>query len=225
MLVVNCKTWDDFRSRLLVFASRPRATRDSFAFRGHADSAWKMETTLDREYPNLKPLEREQALKRLLADFASEILGVERTSQAAMANDRLELLGRHHGLPTTVIDWTRSPYVAAYFAFEGTVRPSSDMVSVWCFDKRKIGYDVVLETIELMTENIRAIEQRGVFIRVPHGVMVEQALGAGLTKFTIPYGERALALADLDSMLITRRALFRDYDSAAKTAIIRESLR
>ena len=49
---------------------------------------------------------------------------------------RLEF-GRHYGIPSPLIDFSRSPYVAAYFAFAG-VRPyelkRGDRCAVYCLN-------------------------------------------------------------------------------------------
>lgn len=40
---------------------------------------------------------------------------------------------RHYGVPTRLLDWSQSPYVAAYFALEGS---RTDNGEIWAFDQR-----------------------------------------------------------------------------------------
>lgn len=228
MLTIACGDWADFKSRLSRYARLSRVVRDNFIFRGHRDSAWKLQSTFDRGFGHLRVFEQAAKLKRLLHEFARELYGLEATD-VVEDSERLELLGRHHGLPTTVLDWSRSPYVAAYFAFEAEAAPPSGLVAVWSFDRRQLSRssvagDVLIDDMSLVGDNVRAIQQRGVFLRLPVGASADDALAAGLVKYTIPHAERRIALSDLDEMMITARALFRDRDGAARTALIRESL-
>lgn len=228
MYTIECPTWAAFKEHLLRYAALSRAVRDKFIFRGHRDSAWRLESTLDRQFAHLNVLERTSNLKRLLQAFAEELSGID-GRDVIKESERLELIGRHHGLPTTVLDWSKSPYVAAYFAFESEQAPPSALVTIWCFDQRELSAsavagDVIINDMSLLHDNVRAIQQRGVFLRLPVGVVAEDALATGLWKYTIPHSERILALSDLDEMLITAKSLFRDRDAAARTVIIRESL-
>lgn len=92
---------------------------NNFIFRGHADSSWKLESTLERVIG--KKWSTDQA--RNFEDYSLNLF----KSKYHIYNDsehepksKLAWLSimQHYGVPTRLIDFTESPYVALYFALE-----------------------------------------------------------------------------------------------------------
>ena len=89
-----------------------------FVFRGQQSNEWKLNTSYDRYWAG-RPLHDEFFVKRMVAQFRS---GVTRLGlSTSPGSDQLAWLeyARHHGLPAPLLDFSWSPFVALFFAFDG----------------------------------------------------------------------------------------------------------
>src|SRR6476620_9957842 len=108
------KSWQDFLGGFIAeYHSLPAARQQQLIFRGHADARWSLRATLDRYRTFDSSSHRADCLDRLIRQFRQQALSLAANIRAR-TDLEWELLGRHHGLPTTVLDFTYSPYVAAY---------------------------------------------------------------------------------------------------------------
>ena len=142
-------TWEVFRSILLGLFKTSADERRRWLFRGQSQSAWPLLSTFDRRYATDGLGERGKAIALLLREFRTECVrsGLSSAVQSdAYFDPALEMLARHHGLPSPLIDFTTSPYVAAYFAFSGERRDGT--VAVWSFDRSKITPDDPVEVVD-----------------------------------------------------------------------------
>lgn len=225
MIVRTCKDWSQFDKRLAEFFKKPALDRQRFIFRGQSDARWPLRTTLDR-FVLQHGVVREDAAGRLLSEFCVEAIGL-----GVDVPDNLThqiLLARHHGLPSPMMDWTRSPFIAAFFAFHDPAfraDPTPRDAAIWCIDLGDFFSHTDPESIEVIDDwtsiklNPRAIEQQAVFLHVKSDIpAIELLPDPTIRKFVIPASERKNVLQRLDSMRITSRSLFRTLDSAALTA-------
>jgi hypothetical protein len=227
MAVQQLNSWREFKETLNEYWDLPSSRRRQFIFRGQGDAEWKLSCSLDSHRSFRSDAERSDVIAHLIKEFKRETRGL--LGERCMNDLEWELLGRHHGLASTILDWTESPYVAAFFAFSNaylSVAHSSDdrHVAIWVLDRerflhRDIREIEVIDDDNALAFNPRAIEQRGLFLRIRSAATpVEELLGDSLLRFEIPLSERKAALGELDEMLLNSRTLFRDFGGAASTA-------
>jgi hypothetical protein len=158
-------------------------------------------------------------------------------------------LGQHFGLATPLLDWTRSPYAGAYFAFIGGMPPKGENArAIYALDANAVdqkngqiatglsmesGRAPLLQVLDsLSNENARLVSQRGLFTRAPIGTSVEKWVSQNfegseepvLLKILLPNDERITCLKTLERMNINHTSLFPDLTGASHATNLRVEL-
>src|SRR5271166_2905203 len=135
VLTEKAETWDEFLAWMNELLGQ-------WCFRGQRDASWNLDTSLDRavfrEYSSENisgyyHLNRQKVIDELLFRFQQQAHQyVPKLPSRDDLGSWLALM-QHYGVPTEFLDWTKSPYVALYFAFEEKP-PKEEGCSLWAID-------------------------------------------------------------------------------------------
>ena len=247
-------SWRDFCDLIAVRHSNCPA----LIYRGQGRAEWPVLSALDRleqlhptrrnlhgsnpPHFDFPPTDRATHLKT----FQTAVLGKRGENPPALGEDDWWALAQHHGLATPLLDWTLSPFVALFFAFEcGTIVDSDGRVSEprkravfalssGCIADRRAanGDDPPKPLLPLVEIGKRIVNQAGLFLKMPPGCDLEKyvrqhfpnecseklrmAARCILEKITIDNHDRIGCIKYLNKMNINRMSLFPDIDGAAK---------
>lgn len=134
MRTIEISQWKDFLGHLV-----PRDGFRSWLFRGQADARWPLVSSLTRYLTTYGLKDRtadwpalEARILRVFKRKAHLLL-----SHVPRDDDDFQWLAimQHHGAPTRLLDFTWSPWVAAFFALERSV---AEKAAVWAIHPKQV---------------------------------------------------------------------------------------
>jgi len=243
--IIQCDSWDDFQKKV-KFTSGPFGKR---VFRGQRDSAWKLQSKWDRYKEQKEKLDpskvaiygRNDTPESFLEAFKEHYTGNAYFNTSLLSDEQWMALGRHHGLLTPLLDWTKSPYVAAYFSYNEYL-PKDDQLG--CLNPLPIEYeDACVAIWEIPLKSVlanfaefkvvysrndaayRQKAQSGLFTLLDHSLnltldefLKEKNYQHIIKKYLIPIKETIIVMHDLHLMNINESTMFPDADGAANQA-------
>jgi hypothetical protein len=228
-------------------------------FRGQRSSSWRLETTLEqvrkrmlyRDYYQIIDKIRPQIESLMNTDWSIPpypdverlVTNYDELSLALWAGDRpayayMAYL-RHHGFPSPLLDWSRSLYVAAYFAFANACKHGDESVAIFVLCGRNFA---------VSGNQMNVMYRFGPYVKTHRRHVLQQSeytvclsfhdewrfenydclfedghrQQAFCWKFTVPTTERSKVLALLDQYNLNAFSLFSSEESLMESLANRE---
>lgn len=153
----DVNTWEEYERAVRTITEYNKKSLSPLLFRGHDDADWRLQTTLERrgiqkcsvdEYyksilrckPEIETFtglswdsSKIDKVFELLNDYDSFSCTLDGLCEGGVPGGEYMAYLRHHGFPSPLLDWSRSPFVAAFFAFK---RPGTQRRAVYVFAEK-----------------------------------------------------------------------------------------
>lgn len=132
----------------IEFLSSLKTGNDNYIFRGQPNSNHKLTSSFAREYGQSEVDTLQHDILTLVNDYRVALL---RGGLLPFTNDNLldwMEYGRHYGLPTPSVDFTYSPYIGLFFAFDtlrkSNVKDKKLKVAIYAIDARALASSIAI---------------------------------------------------------------------------------
>lgn len=226
-------------------------------FRGHSDEKWRLQTTLERYSSDTRSLSeylyKAHRVKLDVELHTGKKWGPILKDGLIIKNDNfraplpsIEYLVylRHHGFPSPLLDWTRSPYIAALFAYSGIGDDTKGNIAIFVYQeyagspKRSSSGDPFIQTIGpyIDTHKRHSIQQaeytlcyvqssksttQEYFIH-PHDECPNLGNQDRLYKITLPKSEKLKILSKLNQFNLNLYSIYGSEESLMSTLALSE---
>ena len=235
---IQLSSWKYFHD----YVTQQMLNYSHYVWRGDRLDNRQLLSSFDRKYQGKVQRFIEKRLEIHLGQFKLSVRGRRGVNPPELKlENEWWALGQHHGLSTPLVDWTRSPFVALFFAFEKVKRPQSRKRAIYdinprsCESKTKdildnhtgpLRADFVEFFSPLQDGNSRLVNQSGLFSRCTPGKALESWVeqyhpgkdSGMLIRILIPDIGRSDCLRTLNKMNINYLTLFPDLHGASHHA-------
>jgi hypothetical protein len=226
-------TWSQFKEQIASLEHR------RYLFRGQRDP-WRLTTSFHRSGRANVQRFRGLDVPELLRHLSSRTKHVFNLDIPDQLGAFLTLV-QHHGYPTPLLDWTYSPYVAAYFAYreltkedvnngraKSKVRIFAFAQKLWSEKFQQVSrISLPREHFSILNplaiENERMVPQQGAMtvtnvedIESYIRLLEQSSKSKFLTIYDLPVSERDRVLSELSYMGVTAGSLFPGMDGACE---------
>lgn len=261
METTRLKSWTEFKSRVeslyeetneLRIKQRPSFVSEP-VFRGQSDSSWGLQTTLERElkselsvqsyilkilHPSVKLIDMGESSDQSQCDTLLKRSNRDLLDNLPLYESMARL--RHKGFPSPLLDWTKSPYVAAFFALYPPTPANAKYAAIFVYREflgegkgyeegkaqiRHLGHWASIHERHFRQQSVYTIavrEKNSILNYCRHEDAIserpyEWIKFDEIVKYEIPSSARPEAISDLHRMNITEYSLFGSQDSLVRT--------